>query len=164
MADGVALAEFKQGMRLLRDGKPMDALIQFQSASGMEKQNPYYMSFVGVALVRAERNPKTWPEAARLCETALSLKRNEVQLHLNLAEVYVSTERKEEAVAVLNRATASFGRHAGVRRALRRLGDRRPPVLSFLDRQNVLNKHLGMLRHRVRDWAEDVRVPLLHSS
>jgi Flp pilus assembly protein TadD len=161
MADGVALAEFKQGMRMLRDGSPRTALGHFQKAAEIEKQNAYYMSFAGVALARGE---KKWAAAAKLCETALTLKRNEVQLHLNLAEVYVAAGRKEEALITLDRAAASFGRHAGVRRARLRLGSRRSPVLPFLGRENILNRQLGKWRHRVRNWAEGARVPLLHSS
>lgn len=161
MADGAALAEFKQGMRLLRDGSAGNALEHFQKATEMEQRNPYYMSFAGVALARAE---KRWAVAAKLCETALSLKRNEPQLHLNLAEVYVAAGRRGDALATLDRAAASFGRHAGVRRARMRLGSRQPPTLPFLDRQNILNRQLGQLRQRVRNWAEGVRLPLLRSS
>jgi Flp pilus assembly protein TadD len=161
MADSVALAEFKQGMRLLRDGKSNSALDHFRKAFEMEQQNPYYMSFAGVALARAERQ---WAPAAKLCETALTLKRNEVQLHLNLAEVYVSAGRREDALQLLDRAAASFGRHAGVQRARIRLGSRRPPVLSFLSRQNVVNRQLGILRQRLLNRAEGARLPLLHSS
>jgi Flp pilus assembly protein TadD len=161
MADSMALAEFKQGMRMLRDKKSKAALAHFQKAAEMEQQNPYYMSFAGVALARAE---KKWAAAVKLCETAVSLKRNEPQLHLNLAEVYVAAGRREDALTTLERAAASFGRHAGVQRARLRLGSRRSPVLPFLGRQNVLNKQLGMLRRRIGAWAEDARFPLLHSS
>jgi len=161
MAESVALTEFKQGMRLLRDGKSDAALDHFRKASEAEEQNPYYMSYTGVALARAERQ---WAPAAKLCETALTLKRNEAQLHLNLAEVYVAAGRREEALHLLDRAAASFGRHAGVQRARIKLGSRRPPVLSFLGRQNAVNRQLGILRQRVLDWAEGGRLPLLHSS
>ena len=92
----------------------------------MEKQNPYYMSFAGVAMVRAENK---WAAAVKLCETALTLKRNEPQLHLNLAEVYVAAGRRGDALTTLERAAASFGRHAGVQKARLKLGARRPPVL-----------------------------------
>jgi Flp pilus assembly protein TadD len=161
MADGEALAEFKQGMRLMRDGSSRAALEHFRKAAEMEPQNPYYMSFAGVTLARSE---KKWAPAVKLCETAVSLKRNEPQLHLNLAEVYVAAGRRGDALTTLERAAASFGRHAGVQRARMKLGSRRPPVLPFLDRHNILNVQLGMLRQRIRDWAEGARLPLLHSS
>jgi len=161
MADSVALTEFKLGVRMLRDGNPSNALVHFRNAADLEKNNPYYMSFVGVSLARAEMK---WAPALKLCQTALSMKRNEPQLHLNLAEVYMSAGRREEALITLDRALASLGRNARIHRARRRLGSRRSPVLPFLDRQNIVNRHLGILRHAVWTWADGSRFRLLHSS
>jgi Flp pilus assembly protein TadD len=160
MADSGALAEFKQGMQLLRDKKPKSALVHLQKATDMEKQNPYYMSFAGVAMVRAENK---WAAAVKLCETALTLKRNEPQLYLNLAEVYVAAGRRGDALTTLERATAAFGRHAGVQKARLKLGARRPPVLTLLNRENVVNRQLGIWRHRALAWSETARVPGAHS-
>ena len=161
MADNVALTEFKQGVRMLRDGQPSDALVHFRAAAVMEEQNPYYMSFVGVALARAE---KKWTPALKFCETALSMKRNEAQLHLNLAEVYMSAGQRGEALRTLDRALASLGRDARIQRARGKLGSRRSPVLPFFNRQNILNRHLGILRHQILTWADGSRFHLLHSS
>jgi Flp pilus assembly protein TadD len=161
MADSVALTEFKQGMRKLRDGDSDNALVHFRIAAELEKHNPYYMSFLGVSLARAERE---WTPALQLCQMALSIKRNEPQLYLNLAEVYKSAGRREEALTILDRAAVSLGRDARVLRARKRLGRRRSPVLTFLNRQNILNRQLGILRHRLLVWAEGLRFPLLHSS
>jgi Flp pilus assembly protein TadD len=161
MADNAALTEFKLGMRMLRDAHPERALVHFRKASEIEEQNPYYLSFVGVSLARAERN---WTSALKLCETALKAKRNEAQLHLNLAEVYMSAGRREEALTTLDRASASLGRDARIQQARMRLGSRRSPVLPFFNRQNVLNRQLGSLRHRVLAWAGGSRFRLLHSS
>ena len=149
MAETAALTEFKQGLRLLRDGKSQAALEYFRKASELENNDPYYASFAGLALARAE---KKFAQAIKLCEAAVSLRRNEVQLYLNLAEVYVSAGRRDDAIRILDRAAASFGRHAGLRRARLRLGSRRSPTLSFLSRENVVNKQLGIWRHRFFAW------------
>jgi Flp pilus assembly protein TadD len=161
MADSAALVEFKQGMRLLRDAHPNDALVHFRNAADLEKSNPYYLSFVGVSLARAERK---WTPALKLCESALSMKRNEPQIYLNLAEVYMSAGRREEALMTLDRALASLGRDARIERARKNLGSRRSPVLPFLDRQNILNRGLGILRHRLLGLASHSRLRALHSS
>jgi tetratricopeptide (TPR) repeat protein len=161
MAEGVALAEFKQGIQLLRTGKPKSALDHFRKASELEKQNPYYMSFTGVALARAEKSGRM--QAVKLCETASSLKYNEVQLQLNLAEVYEAAGRRGDALTTLNRAAVAFGRHRGVQKARLKLGARRAPVLSFLTRENILNRHLGRWRHSALDWAEKARHPVVYS-
>jgi Flp pilus assembly protein TadD len=153
MTETVALSEFKQGVRMLRDARPSNALAHFRAAALLEKNNPYYISFVGVSMARAERN---WTAALELCESAVSMKRNEAQLFLNLAEVYMSAGRREEALMTLDRALASLGPHAGIQQARLKLGLRRSPALPFLDRQNILNRQLGVLRHRLSAWANGV--------
>jgi Flp pilus assembly protein TadD len=161
MTETVALTEFKVGVKMLRDARPHLALAHFRHAADLEKNNPYYLSFVGVSLARAERN---WKTALELCESALSMKHNEAQLYLNLAEVYTSAGRREEALMTLDRALASVGPLARIQQARQKLGLRRSPALPFLDRQNFLNKQLGFLRHRILTWANGSRVPLHHSS
>jgi Flp pilus assembly protein TadD len=161
MTESVALTEFKLGVKMLRDARPHTALAHFRKAADLEKNNPYYLSFVGVSLARAERN---WKTSLELCESALTMKHNEAQLYLNLAEVYTSAGRREEALMTLDRALASVGPLARIQQARQKLGRRRSPALPFLDRQNFLNKQLGFLRHRILTWATGSRVPLHHSS
>ena len=161
MTESVALTEFKLGVKMLRDARPHTALAHFRKAADLEKNNPYYLSFVGVSLARAERN---WKTSLELCESALTMKHNEAQLYLNLAEVYTSAGRREEALMTLDRALASLGPLARIQQARQKLGRRRSPALPFLDRQNFLNKQLGFLRHRILTWANGSHVPLHHSS
>lgn len=146
MAETSALAEFKQGIKLLQEGYSNEALEFLQHASDLEQQNPYYLSFLGVAVARAQRR---WPAAAKFCETALTAKHNEAQLYLNLAEVYVSSGRRDDAVAVLDRGLINLKADARIRRARANLGRRCSPVLPFLERGNLLNRGLGKLRYRV---------------
>lgn len=148
MGDSSAVAEFKQGIQLLREGYPGEARDRFRRAVELEKQNAYYLSFLGVSEARGQKN---WAAAADLCETALGLKRNEAQFYLNLAEVYLSAGRREDAVAVLDRGLIYRIDDPRIRRARSKLGRRRSSVLPFLERGHFLNRSLGKLRHRV--WA-----------
>jgi Flp pilus assembly protein TadD len=145
MAENSALVEFKLGIKLLRDGHSADAVEYLRHAAELEQQNPYYLSFLGVSVARAQRK---WAPAAKYCETALSLKRNEAQLYLNLAEVYKSAGRRDDAVEVLDRGLIYFKADARIRRARANLGRRRSPVLPFLERGHFLNRYLGKLLHR----------------
>jgi len=95
MTETEAFKEFKQGLALLRDNFADKALTHMQKAAQLEKNNPYYMSYLGVVLARSEQK---WGEAERLCDTAVRMKRNQAQLYLNLAEVYATAGRREEAV------------------------------------------------------------------
>src|SRR5580700_11304526 len=71
MAENSGLAEFKQGISLLREGHSSEALEYLRRASELKQQNPYYLSFLGVAMARAEHN---WSGALELCKTAASMR------------------------------------------------------------------------------------------
>jgi Flp pilus assembly protein TadD len=147
MSDNAGLAEFKQGIDLLRKGHAARAVECFRHAAEMKQQNPFYISFLGVSMARAQGK---WAAAVELCKTAVSLKRNDAQLYLNLAEVYVSAGRRDHAVETLDAASrycaVDDGRIARMRGSL---GRRSSPVLPFLERANFLNRGLGRLRHRI---------------
>jgi Flp pilus assembly protein TadD len=145
MAETDAVAEFKRGVELLRDGNAGKAVDYFRSAAESEERNPYYLSFLGLAVARAQRK---WAPALELCQAALRLKANESQFYLNLAEVYLAAGRREDAVEVLDSAVKYFRRDTRVNLQRGKLGNRGNPVLPFLDRQHFLNRNLGQLRHR----------------
>ena len=144
MEDSAAVAEFKHALKLLRNGHPDDALEYFRQAAERGKSNPYYLSFLGVCVARAQRK---WDEAVKLCDAALRLKRNEPQFYMNLAEVYVCAGRRGEAIAVLDGGLTYCGTDERIRRARSRFGRRGSAVLPFLDRHHFLNRNLGRLRH-----------------
>ena len=143
--DTEAFREFKQGLTFLRDNYPVKALPHMQRALELEKNNPYYMSYLGVILARSEEK---WAEAEQLCDSAVRLKRNQAQLYLNLAEVYASSGRREDAVEALQSGLKYAQRDVRLNMALTRLAERRPPVLTFLNRKHPINRQLGILRHR----------------
>ncbi len=145
MVHTVGFHEFKQALDHMRDSNPQQALPHMRRAVELENQNPFYLSYLGVLLAQAE---KRWGEAERLCDAALKLKRDQPQLYLNLAEVYVSAGRREDAVATLHDGLKYARRDIRLELMLGKLVVRRPPVIPFLRRTNFLNRHLGMLRHR----------------
>jgi len=137
---------FKEGMTLFRSGYYGKAVAKFQEAVGLEKQNPTYISYLGLLVALAH---KKYSEAEQLCHTALRMKRTETQSYLNLAEVYIQDGKKEDAVETLTIGLQYTKRDVRLTRALRKLGVRRPPVFPFLERKHFLNRHVGRLRYRV---------------
>jgi len=101
-----ALAEFKEGVALLKNGYPQKALVRLRRAFESEKQNPFYLSFLGLSIARADRK---WGQAAELCEIAVQLRRKEAQFYLNLAEVYALAGRRARALDTLDAALTLFG-------------------------------------------------------
>ena len=149
MEDASTVAEFKHALRLMRNGYPDDALEFFRYAVEQGKSNPYYLSFLGVCIARAQEK---WDEALELCEAALRMKRTEPQLYLNLAEVYASAGRRGEAIDVLDGGVTYCGPDARIRRARSRFGMRGSAILPFLERHHFLNRNLGRLRHSFSQW------------
>ena len=161
--DTEALEEFKQGLSLLRNDYPGKALVHLRKAVELEKNNPYYLSYLGVALARTGKNwslveklssqalqmKRTPPEfdlAEKLCSQALQMKRTQPEFYLNLAEVYGLAGNKEDAIETLSRGLKFTKQNEHLADALRRFGSRRPPVLGFLAREHFLNRQFGKIR------------------
>jgi tetratricopeptide (TPR) repeat protein len=146
MFDLDAFREFREGLALLRDGDAGAAVELLRSASKRDPESPYYMSYYGLALGAAEG---LWAESERLCHTALCRGRRQAQLYLNLAEVYQSTGRRQAASDTLARGLHYLPHDQRLQVEFGRLLVRRSAVLPFLERTHLLNRRLGMLRHRV---------------
>ena len=93
-----AFQEFRSGLAFLRGGDAHKALPHLRCALDQEPDNPYYISYMGVALAAAEQK---WAEAEKLCHSAMRMNRRQAQLYLNLAEVYVAADRKQDAADIL---------------------------------------------------------------
>jgi predicted Zn-dependent protease len=136
--------EFRAGLALLRGGDAHKALPHLRSALEQEPSNPFYISYMGVAIAAAEQK---WAEAEKLCHSAMRLNRRQAQLYLNLAEVYVAADRRQDAADILARGLHYAPHDVRLKMALDRLALRRPPVLPFLPRTHAINRNLGKLRH-----------------
>ena len=145
MMDTEAFREFKTGLTLLRDNYAIKALPHMKRAAELERNNPYYMSYLGVVVARAEQK---WAEAEKLCDGAVKLKRNQAQLYLNLAEVYATAGRRDDAVEALEAGLKFARRDIRLNIAMNKLIQRRAPVFSFLERRHPINRQAGMLRHK----------------
>src|SRR5712664_726332 len=145
MMDTEAFREFKTGLTLLRDNYAIKALPHMRRAVDLDKNNPYYMSYLGVVLARSEGK---WGEAERLCDSAVRMKRNQAQLYLNLAEVYATAGRRDDAVEALQTGLKYARRDVRLNLAINRLVQRRAPVFPFLSRRHPLNRQIGRIRHR----------------
>jgi Flp pilus assembly protein TadD len=141
-----AVTEFKEGLAFLRSNYPRRALAHFTRALELDKTNPFYISYTGLAVGAADRN---WEAAEELCYQAVKMRRNQPELYLNLAEVYRLAGRRQDAVEALVEGMRFTKQDPRLAAALRSYGYRRPPVLSFFSRDHFLNRGLGKLRSRV---------------
>jgi Flp pilus assembly protein TadD len=146
MAEVDAVTEFKEGLALLRNNYAHKAMPYFTRALQVEKANPFYLSYLGVAMAAAERK---WDEAEELCTQALKMRRTQPELYLNLADVYRLAGKRQDQIDTLFQGLHMTKRDPRIAEALKRHGVRRTPVIPFLERSNPLNRELGRLRYRV---------------
>jgi Flp pilus assembly protein TadD len=146
MAEIDPVTEFKEGLALLRNNYARKAMPYFTRALQQEKANPFYLSYLGVAMAAAERK---WDEAEELCMQALKMRRTQPELYLNLADVYRLAGKRQDQIETLFQGMQMTNRDARIAEALRRHGVRRSPVIPFLERGSFLNRELGKLRYRV---------------
>ena len=90
-----------------------------------------------------------WADAERLCHTAVCRARRQAQLHLNLAEIYAASGRKQAAADALALGLHYVPDDMRLQTEMGKLATRRPPVLRFLPRSPALNQFLGLARHRL---------------
>jgi len=138
-------AEFTEGIKLLKNEYPQKALVRLRRAYECDRHNPYYISFLGLSMARAERK---WDEASELCEMAVQLRPTELQFYLNLSEVCAASGLREKALDKLDQAIERFGQDARLKQARGRIEKRRRPLVPILGRGHFLNRELGKLRHR----------------
>jgi Flp pilus assembly protein TadD len=143
------MTEFREGVELLKNEYPQKALAKLRRAYECDKHNPYFMSFLGLSIARAQRK---WDLASELCETAVQLKPKEIQFYLNLGEVYAASGMRERALDKLDDAVQLFGEDARLRQARSKVQNRRNPILPFFGRTHFLNRELGKLRHRAMKY------------
>jgi predicted Zn-dependent protease len=139
-----AFQEFRAGLTYLRAGDAGKALPHIKSALSEDPTNPFYVSYMGVAIAATEQK---WADAEELCRSAIRMSRRQAQLYLNLAEVYVAADRKQDAADTLARGLRYAPHDQRLKMGLDRLAVRRPPVLPFLPRTHLMNRNLGKLRH-----------------
>jgi len=142
----VGRAEFAECLQHLRDRHKGIALAHIRRALSAEPRNPFFLSYVGMLCAVAE---KRYVAGENLCREALEIKCNHAQLYLNLAEVYHQAGRDGDTIETLKKGFVSAGRDVRIRKALEKIGGRRPPVLPSLGRRHLLNRILGGLRHRM---------------
>jgi Flp pilus assembly protein TadD len=141
-----AVQEFREGLSLLGSNFASEAVPHFTKAVELNKQNPFYLSYLGVAIAASE---KKWEDAEARCYEALRMKRSQPELYLNLSKVYVLAGKRKDAVDTLLEGLPLTRRDARIVKALRRFGVRQAPVLRFLDRTHPVNRELGKIRYRV---------------
>lgn len=117
------------------------AAFEHLSALLAKERSPLVCSSLGFCIAREQRS---FTDAVALCREAIKADpKNSVHFY-HLGRVHLLAGDRGEAIRVF-RLGLRQGKNNDIIKELNRLGTRRPPVISFLRRDNPLNKSLGIL-------------------
>lgn len=136
--------EFTRGMADLSEGNTLAALVHFEKAVQVDSR-PRYLSYLGycAALQRGQVQ-----KGIGLCRQSIAEDPGLADHYLNLGRILLLAGNKAEALEVLREGMA-VAPHPAIGELLETIGSRKPPVIGFLGRDNIINKHLGLLLCRL---------------
>jgi tetratricopeptide (TPR) repeat protein len=150
--DAVARTPHEEGLAAFAAKDLPGAHAAFERAHRRDPRAPVTMSWYGLTLVLVERNSNL---GISLIDQALRAGPSP-ELLLNSARAHLALNQRERAVRAIARGLELWPEDARLLAAKDALGWRASPVLSFLSRNNPLNRVLGRLRHR---WQKRNRPP-----
>lgn len=115
---------------------------RYLSAAVTRERSPNHLSQYALALAA---HTKDIDQSIALCQEAVKQDPKNPDHFLRLGTIYLVANRKKEALRIF-RLGLRVGKNPNISRWLQVLGDRKKPVLPFLERSNPLNKYLGKLR------------------
>ena len=148
MQERRAEVAFNKGLEAIARGEYLEALAYLETCMELERTSSSprqlaAMSHYGLCLAMASDRLR---EAREICEAAVEAVPDQPDLYLNLGRVCLRQQDRQHAFRVFVRGLSINPRHAGLLSALRKLGFRQRPVVSFLPRRHPVNQLLGSLR------------------
>ncbi len=139
----IAQKEFDQAQRELDRNNVLAALGCLERALSIWN-DPLWHSRLGFCIAK-QRGHLT--QAFELCRTAIEHDPGNPLHYLYFGKVYLVAGKTYEAIQTF-RQGMMLGGSPEIERMLDAIGTRKPPVISFLSRDNLLNKYLGILLGR----------------
>lgn len=141
---GEAEKEFERARQALAEDNSLEALSHLEKALRVT-DNPNWYSFLGYCIARERGQVR---KGIDLCLVSMDAERLNPDHYLNLGKIYLISGNKEEAVRLFREGMAHGG-NADLANKLIELGTRKPPVISFLPRDNFVNRYLGFVFSRL---------------
>jgi len=136
---------FEKGVKAVDKGNWVAALACFEKVVQTDG-NAAASSYLAVCIAR-ERGQVN--KAEMLCREALNKEPDNPVHYLNLGRIYLCQGKKTEAIQSF-REGLSRGAEKRIIDELDRLGTRKKPVISFMERDNPVNKFLGIFFSKIR--------------
>src|SRR5271157_3435710 len=126
---------FKKGLEALAQGRMIPALASFEKALELE-DNPAFYSYFALCIAKERGQVR---KAIKLCEEALQKDGENTAHYLNLGKILLRAGNQDEAIMVF-RGGLKHGTDLLIIEELNKLVTRKRPVISFLNRNNPINK------------------------
>ncbi|MGB9081820.1 MAG: tetratricopeptide repeat protein [Desulfuromonadaceae bacterium] len=140
----IAQKEFDRAQQELDRNNVLDALVCLERALSIW-DDPLWYSRFGFCIAK-QRGHLT--RAFELCRTAIAHDPVNPLHYLYLGKVYLIAGNTYEALQAFRQGMI-LGGSPEIERMLEAIGTRKPPVIFFLSRDNVLNKFLGIILGRL---------------
>lgn len=134
--------QFVAGKNFLKEDNFDRALKAFEKAYKADEENPAYMSYFGMC--KALRGGEIGL-GLELCTRAIKKEFFKAEYYLNLGKVYNAAGNKKGAIKVYLKGLKLEPENLEISRRLFELGFRNKPIIKSLDRNNPVNKFLGIL-------------------
>jgi tetratricopeptide (TPR) repeat protein len=136
---------FGRGLDALSAGEIPSALALLERALKLNDNRSWY-SYLGYCMAKERGQVK---KGIELCSLSLEQEPEKADHYLQLAKIHLLAGNKQETLRVLREGMAR-GENQGLIALLDAIGTRKPPVLSFLPRENPVNRLLGICLERLR--------------
>ncbi len=135
---------FASGLKALAQGDTLAALTLFDKAVKRDDK-PAYCCYLALCIAK-ERGQ--FQLAVTLCEKAKAREPQNTLHYLNLGKIYLHAGKTDDAIRTF-REGLSHGEDQEIIDELNKLDTRKPPAISFLKRNNPINKFLGKILGKV---------------
>ncbi|MDD2734890.1 MAG: tetratricopeptide repeat protein [Desulfuromonadaceae bacterium] len=140
----IAQKDFERAQQELDSNNVLAALACLERALGIWN-DPLWHSRLGFCVAK-QRGQLT--QAFGLCRTAIEHDPDNPLHYFYLGKVHLIAGNKDEALQAFRQGMA-LGGSPQLEQILAEIGTRKPPVISFLSRDNLLNKFLGIIFTRL---------------
>lgn len=139
-----------RGIELCRQGDWKEGLYWLSLAAGAkegaEELPALFYSYLGYGIAKYQRQQR---QGVKLCLRAIELEFYQPESYYFLARTHLLMRDRRAAVDVVERGLQVDSTHDWLSDLRVELGERMPPVLSFLPRRHAFNRWLGKARHRL---------------
>ena len=129
----------------MSEGKILAALSCFEKAFTIE-EDPLISSFFAFCIAKERGEVQ---KAISLCNAAIKKEPANSFHYLNLGKIYLLKKNNKEAINIF-RQGLNYEENQQIVDELNKVGIRKPPIIPFLKRSNIINKYLGMILSRLK--------------